>query len=658
MRALAAAAACVLAEEMSPTEKVIQLLTNMATKGKQEMQDEEISFAKFEQFCKDESAARSKSIFRADEQIEDLETDIAEREADIDTLSKDVEKLNEKISKWDSEKTEANAERKTEYAEFLATQKDYAESLSALDRVLGVMKGSVDSDSAKEALVQVQQSSDVPMTVRTAFASLLAAGGEDEMALVDQATAISNPGQDKSSIINLVKGLKDKFQEEKGKLEKEEMNAAFQHKLLVQDLDQQMHNAQKQVDTKSKASQKTSSKKSAMEGELNDVSSGRKDDQEYLNDLTAECKMKKEDFASRQELRQGEIEAIEKAIDILGSKDVLGNEKKHRSLIQQAYSFLQLRAEAKRPINRKVAEFLDKQATALKSPAISELVTKISADPFSKVKQMIQEMLGRLIQEANEEEEHHGWCVKELATNAQIRDFKADDKESLSADIDEIESNIATRNNEIGDLSADVSDIDSSVAKATADREEEKEKNEETLSDAKAAVKAVRAALAVLKDFYKKAAQATALAQAPVEGQPETFDKPMQGQQDAAGGVMGLLDVILSDFSKLVTTTKNNEDSAQRDHDQYLVDAKRDKAVKNKAISHKEQEVKELESDLLNKKSEYKHAKEELESAEAYFAKLKPSCQTKTSTYEERVAQREKELEALKEALAMLSNGA
>merc|ERR1719161_1094639 len=61
----------------------------------------------------------------------------------------------------------------------------------------------------------------------------------------------------------------------------------------------------------------------------------------------------------------------------------------------------------------------------------------------------------------------------------------------------------------------------------------EKEKNTATIADAQAAITAVEQATTVLKDFYAKAATATALTQmqseGPADDAPETFDKPFTG---------------------------------------------------------------------------------------------------------------------------------
>merc|ERR1719399_2531553 len=100
-----------------------------------------------------------------------------------------------------------------------------------------------------------------------------------------------------------------------------------------------------------------------------------------------------------------------------------------------------------------------------------------------------------------------------------------------------------------------VSQIDAEVAKATAIREAEKAKNTETVADAQEAQTAVAQALTVLKEFYEKAGDATALIQ-----QPEIFDEPYKGMQSENGGVVGMIEVIQSDFARLEAETTAAEE--------------------------------------------------------------------------------------------------
>merc|ERR1719498_1946030 len=114
------------------------------------------------------------------------------------------------------------------------------------------------------------------------------------------------------------------------------------------------------------------------------------------------------------------------------------------------------------------------------------------------------------------------------------------------------------------------------MAEATKIRQEEKAKNAETVSDAEAAQTAVAQALTVLKEFYEKAGDATAFVQ-----QPEIFDRPYKGMQAENGGVIGMLEVIQSDFARLESDTKAAEETSQKEYDEFMTDSKVDKSEKS-----------------------------------------------------------------------------
>merc|ERR1719326_2501212 len=168
----------------------------------------------------------------------------------------------------------------------------------------------------------------------------------------------------------------------------------------------------------------------------------------------------------------------------------------------------------------------------LNSRILSALAVRVSEDPFKKVKKMISDLIARLLEEANEEQEHKGWCDEELATNEQTRKEKTEAVEVLHAEIDELEASIAQLGKQITELNQAVADSDKAVAEATEIREAEKAKNTVTIADAKQASEAVANALNVLNEFYAKAGQATALVQKKaVAGQPAIFDESYTGMQ-------------------------------------------------------------------------------------------------------------------------------
>merc|ERR1719201_1060965 len=120
-----------------------------------------------------------------------------------------------------------------------------------------------------------------------------------------------------SGIVELLEKLLDKFIDERTTLEKEEMNSRQAFEMLIQDLTAQINQATRDKDEKSESKASKLQAKANAEGDLQDTTSTRDADSKYLGDLTATCEQKASDFESRQQLRAEEIEAIEKAIEIV-----------------------------------------------------------------------------------------------------------------------------------------------------------------------------------------------------------------------------------------------------------------------------------------------------------------------------------------------------
>merc|ERR1712159_708402 len=323
-----------------------------------------------------------------------------------------------------------------------------------------------------------------------------------------------------SGVVEMLEKLLDKFIDERTTLEKEEMNSKHAYDMLMQDLKAQIAQATQDRDEKAETKAKKLQAKADALGDLKDTTTTRDADVKYLADLTATCEQKASDFESRQQLRADEIVAIEKAIEIISSGAVSGNADKHLpSMVQKASALAQLRSSTN--TQNRVAQYLQAQASKLNSRVLAAAAAHAADDPSKKVKKMIKDLIVRLMEEANEEAEHKGWCDTELSTNEQTRKEKTEAVETLHAEIDQLEASIAKLTEDITDLTKAVAELDAAVAKATSVREEEKAKNTVTIKDAQDAQTAVAQALSVLKDFYAKAAEATSFVQ-----QPEVFDEP------------------------------------------------------------------------------------------------------------------------------------
>merc|ERR1711957_275903 len=393
-------------------------------------------------------------------------------------------------------------------------------------------------------------------------------------------------------------------------------------------------------------------------GDLQDTTTTRDADTAYLEDLTATCAQKSSDFDSRQQLRAEEIEAIEKAIEIISSGAVAGSAETHLPQLVQKSAFAQLRTDSNNndAALAKVAAFLQKKSNSIGSHILALIATKAGEDPFIKVKQMIKDLIVKLMEEAAEEAEHKAWCDTELSSNEQTRKEKTAAVESLHAQKDELEASIAKLTEDIAKLAQAIADLDAAMAKYTSLRNEEKAKNKATTADAKAAQTAVAQALTVLKDFYEKAAEATSFAQSRQQPEsPEIFDSEYKGMQSGNGGVVGMLEVIESDFARLEADTKAAEESAQKEYDEFMTDSATDKSKKTTDSEHKTAKKQDESQTLVQVMEDLQGTQEELDAALAYFDKLKPSCVDAGVSFEERVARRKEEVESLQQALQVLN---
>jgi len=642
-------------ESVTPIQKVLTMMEGMKAKGIKEKAAEEVAFSTFSQWCTDTSGTRKKAIDDGAAKIEKLDADISTAISDIEGLTKDLAELDEDLGRWDTDKKAATDVRKKERADYQATHTDYADTLDAVERALIAIKKMPDKVSQAFIQMDIQKAAKAPLVppeARHALVALLATVAAGPLDV--EAPEASAYESHSDGVIKMLEDLRVRFRSEKTNLEKEEMSARAAYQSIMQRLSDQIELATQETGraTKQRATRKAD--KAEAEGEMAETQRAKAEDEKYLSDLTALCATKSSDFESRQQLRAGEIEALSKAIEIIGSKAVKGSGEKHLpSLVQVGASFAQLRSSS--PALQRVAALLAERARVLRNPTLAMIAQKAASDPFEKVRKLIKDLIVRLMEEAAGEADHKGFCDAELATNKQTRTNKAEAVEELTAETEKQTAISAKLASEIADLSDEVSELDAAMAKATEQRQEEKAKNADTVEDAKQGQTAVAEALSVLREFYAKAAEATALVQGPAEDAPETFDSAYTGQGASSGGVIGMLEVIESDFARLETSTEAAEDEAAASYKKFTNDSNEDKALKNTEMEHKTNKRTTTEELLVSTKRSLQQTQTELDAALQYYDKLKPDCVDSGMSYEDRVKRREEELESLQDAYKILA---
>lgn len=313
---------------------------------------------------------------------------------------------------------------------------------------------------------------------------------------------------------------------------------------------------------------------------------------------------------------------------------------------------------------RKVVDLLKTRAATMHSQRLVSFATELSGSPFDKITKLIQELIERLLQEAADEANHQGWCTKQLTEVKAQRGRKVDAVATLNGQLAASEALRDQLKEDISILAAEIAELEDALAKATSARGEESEENAATIKEAEEGAVAVSQALDTLDKFYKTAAKASlieevspSLLQASGQ-QPDLpdagFDGPYQGGQGGAHGILGMMEVIKSDFERTVKVTTKAEKDAAADFLEFETNTKQSLGVKTNTKSAKEAELRETVDTINEDLESLKSEQALLDKALQELVELQPACFPKQMSYEERVAKREQEIAALKEALCTL----
>merc|ERR1719253_2525668 len=311
----------------------------------------------------------------------------------------------------------------------------------------------------------------------------------------------------------------------------------------------------------------------------------------------------------------------------------------------------------------KAIALLKQKAKQLHSQPLTMVAMQAAADPFAKVKDLIQKLITRLLTEAKNEATHKGWCDKELGVARKSRDFRHQDVVGLTADIGELEAHQTTLVAEKARLEDEIAELTSALTNATNVRAQEKTDNDATVSNAREGLTALKEAIRVLSTFYKGAGKATVFVQAKASpvgedlaaaGVSAGFDGAYQGNQAQGSGIIGMLQTIESDFERTISETTSAEDQSYRDFVAFSKETKASKAAKETGLTNTVNDLQITRGDLATKLNDIQETQGLLDTALRTLADLRPACIDTTMSFEERVQRRENEIAALKEAVCVL----
>merc|ERR1719484_218556 len=262
----------------------------------------------------------------------------------------------------------------------------------------------------------------------------------------------------------------------------------------------------------------------------------------------------------------------------------------------------------------------------------------LGADPFAKIKGLISEMIEKLEEEAAKEAAHKAFCDKEMSETKAKKEDKESEIEDLTTKIDKATAKIATLEEELGAIAAAQKEADTI-------RAEEKAAWAAAKADYESGIEGVGMALKVLRDYYAEKEEALIQAK---------HDKAT----GAATGIIGMLEVVESDFTKSLAEGTAKEAMAQEEYEKLTQDNKIATTEKETAVKYKTKDKKETEEMLVGLKEDKATTEKEYAAVMEYWEELQGMCIAKPEPYAERKKRREAEIAGLKEALTILEEEA
>merc|ERR1711920_83989 len=402
-------------------------------------------------------------------------------------------------------------------------------------------------------------------------------------------------------IFGILKQMLETFENNLSASQKEELANQKAYEDLKAAKEEEIAAGQAQIDTKTQELAATGEKLAQAKEDIEDTRNSLAADEQFLMMLKEKCQMTDKEWEERQKTRQLEMEAVSKALAILSGDDAhdLFTRTFNPALLQEESSLQSERRE-------QASKLLKAVADKLHSPRLSALAYRVRLDAFTRVKKAIDDMIAQLMKEKADEIKHKDFCVDEFNTNQLQTEKKEREKSDLIAKIEDLEMTIKALTEAITKLKSEIAEMQVQMKRAGEDREQENKEFQTTVADQRETQRLLKAALSVLQDFYgKKAALLQGRKQEPA-GPPPPPGFEAYKKNAASGGVMSMIQQIISDAKAMEAEAIRSEEDAQKAYEDFVKETNASIEAKSKEIVNKSEQKAKAETDLV----ETKEAKE------------------------------------------------
>jgi chromosome segregation ATPase len=369
------------------------------------------------------------------------------------------------------------------------------------------------------------------------------------------------------------------------------------------------------------------------------------EDKKALADLKTSCAAKEKAWDAEKKTRAEEILALADTIKMLNSDEALEMFKK--AIPSASASFMQVQV-SEATVRARALAGLKAAKKHTKSTKLDFLMLALHGKKagFGPVIAMIDKFIGALKAEQKDDDDKVTYCNAEF-------DKSDDEKKALERKVADAETaikdakeSVATLVKEIADTKAAIVTLDQDVAISTAQRQAENADYKVLVEQNAAAKNLITMAKKRLNKFYNPS-------QALVQEKSEVAQK----KAEETGGVIAMMDLLVTDLDKETAVAETDEKNAQEDYETAMADAKEQRIADAKTLEDKESAKAEADDAVDGSVDDKKAADGELQGVLSYIMSLHADCDWILKFFDTRKQARSDEIDALGKAKDVL-NGA
>lgn len=668
------------AQESKPIAKVVSLLESMSAKLEEDQKADEDMKEKLDCWCKKNSQEKLDAAEAAREKVEGLTTLVSELGPKIDELGTEIRSATQELNKNKATLETAATIRAEQVKNFKEDEASLTDSINGVEKAKIALNASSTAEMQSvysASLVQQPEMRKVADNLQKVLqgrgaASYSKLSNGDKMILDDfikrpvqflKRTSFLQKSKDpsSSSIVGILQAMADDFSEDLQKEVDEEKANQKSYSELTEAKTKEVKLLEQQIMEQQQEKAESESTLEISKKDIKAITKSREADLKFQAAVEKHCTGSDAKFQERTQTRSSELQAVSKALEVFQ-----GDES--RDLLRKSVSFLQVASED--DLTNKAATFLMQQGRKLGAQSLVTLGLQGQLDPFTKVKEKIEEMSAVLTQQKKDEATHREMCVDDLNENALSTEDKGALKNRTEDKIQLMDAKISKCQKDVMSLRSEITEMEKQIQIAGQTRQKENIKFQTEATEQQQTQVILKKAVQFLKNFYttgvssksslvqiqshNHAAQGQMSSRAePDLGNPEGFqdyEKNTGGQ-----GVISLIETIAGDAHKLEQEAIKDEQDSQSSYEDFVKQTGTNIKAKQSEVDGKMKEMADAKNDKAEAESNRESAVQELDQLAEAKEALHKECDFFMKNFEVRQKALTDEIEALGHAKAILS---